>query len=935
MFKRVVGAGFFSVVCILFMTGLFAPQANAAGEKLEWVDYTTIGASGGEIDKTFGNSEGGSFILEFKQTSPPAVFVAEAGEDNCQGRINLRVNDDESGTITPGQQCPALKDIASNIMISGGSVLIARMKTDASTIRDAAIDKICAEDDSLSEEDCEKQGQRIYTEAIRICQTTANYDENALHANAYLDCLAEKLGVERPDAADSSESDGSQSGEDAGSISQCTIPDLGWLVCQVLQFTAWITDNSFELLKPWLEVEPLKEQVDSTDPDSEDTPMYAAWKLFRNIANVFFVFVFIVLILSYVTNVGLGAYNIKKLLPRMIVATLLVNMSFFFCALAVDLSNILGGTLKNTLTEMTPPESGSEEYRDWATVTGAVISITPTDEEFTQNNMPECDDDTAQEIIQQNRADRLAIGNNPDAEVSEDTATCRLTDTQAEEAGEDATPPIAGATDDNEEDEAFPQPTKMLMGGIVITGMRVLYANLSVLVPMMTAALIAILILLMILIIRQVILIVIIVISPIALALYLLPNTKDWASRWFDIFTKFLLIYPVVALLFGASYIASRVVAEQASSNGQTLLAMFSLGIQVIPLFITPVILTVGGGMLNRFAGVVNNPNKGPFDAMKRGAANYRGDRKNIRDARRAGAGAELNKGGQTKTGKLRSFVRGGGVLGATGRRTMSKKAGEAQLDSELSSLKKQYLGTTGAIKSNGDPVLTEMLEETKAEASEAAHHVDMQAVNAAMLRMNEAGLGQKDLSEAAINGTVDPEKYKGSGPDGSLTEAERAAAAQKAANTATVEEAEEMISQSGNMTPLVRQAMAEGLRKNQDFRSGAKHFGGSALNQVAEGGIQSESDIQNAMVRAVNSNGYGVEAIAQQDSHTIANLNSLMSHPDIKPEAKAQLNANINAALADGKINVKMTPETQAELRKLSQAASTNSHPPQQGGNT
>ena len=933
MFKKVVGAGFFSVACILFVTGLFAPQASAAGEKLEWVDYTTIGGSGGEIDKTFGNSEGGSFVLEFKQTSPPAAFVAEAGEDNCQGRINLRVNSDESGTITPGQQCPALKNLPSNIMISGGSVIISRMKSDASTMRESAIDKICAEDESLSEEDCEKRGQQLYTDAMRICQATANYDENTLHANAYLDCLAEKLGVERPDV-ESDDSDGSQSGEDAGSISQCTIPDLGWLVCQVLQFTAWITDNSFELLKPWLEVEPLKEQVDSTDPDSEDTPMYAAWKLFRNLANIFFVFVFIVLILSYVTNVGLGAYNIKKLLPRMIVATLLVNMSFFFCALAVDLSNILGGTLKDTLTEMTPPESGSEEYRDWATVTGAVISITPTDEEFTQNNMPECNDDAAQKIVAQNRADRIAIGNNPDAEVSEDTATCRLTDEQAEDAGEDATPPVAGATGDDE-DEAFPQPTKMLMGGVVITGMRVLYANLSVLVPMMAAALIAILILLMILIIRQVILVVIIVISPIALAMYLLPNTKGWASKWFDIFTKFLLIYPVVALLFGASYIASRVVAEQASSNGQALLAMFSLGIQVIPLFITPVILAVGGGMLNRFAGVVNSPDKGPFDAMKRGAASYRGDRKNIRDARRSGAGAELNRGGQTKSGKLRSFVRGGGVLGAAGRRSMSKKAGESRIDSELNSLKKQYLGTAGAIKSNDDPVLTEMLEETKAEASEAAHYVDMQAVNAAMLRMNETSLNQDDLSEAAINGTVDPEKYKGSGPDESLTEAERAAAAQKAANTATVEEAEEMIAQSSNMTPLIRQAMVDGLRKNQDFRSGAKHFGGSALNQVAEGGIQSEGDIQNAMIRAVNNNGYGIEAIAQQDSHTIANLNGLMSHPDIKPEAKAQLSANINAALADGKINVKMTPETQAELRKLSQTASASSHPPQQGGSS
>lgn len=42
-------------------------------------------------------------------------------------------------------------------------------------------------------------------------------------------------------------------------------------------------------------------------------------------------------------------YTIKKMLPRLVIAAVLVNVSFWICALAVDLSNIVGYSLKSLL----------------------------------------------------------------------------------------------------------------------------------------------------------------------------------------------------------------------------------------------------------------------------------------------------------------------------------------------------------------------------------------------------------------------------------------------------------------------------------------------------------------------------------------------------------------------------------------------------------
>jgi MFS family permease len=54
-------------------------------------------------------------------------------------------------------------------------------------------------------------------------------------------------------------------------------------------------------------------------------------------------------IFSQLTNWGIGNYGLKKLLPRLIIAAILVNVSYLISALAVDLSNIVGSNLQDVL----------------------------------------------------------------------------------------------------------------------------------------------------------------------------------------------------------------------------------------------------------------------------------------------------------------------------------------------------------------------------------------------------------------------------------------------------------------------------------------------------------------------------------------------------------------------------------------------------------
>ena len=116
---------------------------------------------------------------------------------------------------------------------------------------------------------------------------------------------------------------------------------LGWVVCPVINIGAPAIKKLVEnFIEPFLQID-VRIFVDDSDN------LVNAWSQFQTIANIAFVAIFIVVIFSQLTGVGIGNYGIKKILPKLIIAAILINASYIICQLAVEVSNIVGLGIKN------------------------------------------------------------------------------------------------------------------------------------------------------------------------------------------------------------------------------------------------------------------------------------------------------------------------------------------------------------------------------------------------------------------------------------------------------------------------------------------------------------------------------------------------------------------------------------------------------------
>ena len=124
----------------------------------------------------------------------------------------------------------------------------------------------------------------------------------------------------------------------------CGVDGMGWLVCPLMSFAGSLGDASYSAISQFLSIDP-----GIFKNDSASGGLKQAWDFFRDIANATFALIFLWVIFSQISNVGISNYGIKRILPRLIIGALLVNLSFYLCQLAVDLSNILGFSLKGVL----------------------------------------------------------------------------------------------------------------------------------------------------------------------------------------------------------------------------------------------------------------------------------------------------------------------------------------------------------------------------------------------------------------------------------------------------------------------------------------------------------------------------------------------------------------------------------------------------------
>ena len=118
---------------------------------------------------------------------------------------------------------------------------------------------------------------------------------------------------------------------------------LGWVVCPIIDGLVHFVESFYTgFIEPNLLIEP---ELISPNSSISSGATYKIWSKIRTIANISFFLVLLVVVFSQVTGVGINNYGIKKILPKLIIGVLLVNLSYIICQIAVDLSNIIGSSI--------------------------------------------------------------------------------------------------------------------------------------------------------------------------------------------------------------------------------------------------------------------------------------------------------------------------------------------------------------------------------------------------------------------------------------------------------------------------------------------------------------------------------------------------------------------------------------------------------------
>ncbi len=117
------------------------------------------------------------------------------------------------------------------------------------------------------------------------------------------------------------------------------VEGMSWIVCPTLNNGVKVSDGISGMIDAMLAID--------SDTYNDASNAKEAWNYFRDMANVIAIIILLVIIVSQVTGYGIDNYGIKKLLPRLLVTMVLINISFLICQLVIDLSNILGSGLSD------------------------------------------------------------------------------------------------------------------------------------------------------------------------------------------------------------------------------------------------------------------------------------------------------------------------------------------------------------------------------------------------------------------------------------------------------------------------------------------------------------------------------------------------------------------------------------------------------------
>lgn len=593
-----------------------ATPASAKGETYFWADdgHTKVTAIGGEYAKSSNNLSGDfkfkgtetgqTGILELRNTDSTAAAAAETGKCTASILIDGTQNKMASATVLSctdssgyfdGNKADAI-ELSQDLTISS-NFCYTKYSSDTTRAACAAGEAnktdytYCIDGDNFSGDlnaqrnacfigqgqsvdgDGKTSGQlcagiynlsmitsaQVTHEEVAACIFGAeNRDDSAIcdrtwdgaeafYAQRVAACKeGQKQSVaESEDGAETNPytSDGSTSDD----VPSCggLVEGIGWIVCPLLDGLAGLNDMMWGLiLSNLLNVNPLE----------QNGSIYQLWGTLRSIANVLLIIAFLFIVFSQLTNAGVSNYGVKKMLPRLIIAAIAINISYFIVAVLVDVFNITGSSIYDILKGIADQ---SKDVPTWDNLIGIVVGL----------------------------GAGVGIG-------------------------------IVGVS---------------AAGGVG--------AALLLLLPAAAMAVLAFIVALVVLMLRQALIPLLAVLAPIAIVMYLFPNTETWFTKWRKTLLSMLLLYPIAAFLFGGLQVIAVTIAGDNANWFSTLTALI---VMAAPLFMLPFIARQAGPMLGKIGGALGNLS----ERARKPIQDWAGSHAGLRRAKYLGAPMRNDKNG-------------------------------------------------------------------------------------------------------------------------------------------------------------------------------------------------------------------------------------------------------------------------------------------------
>lgn len=269
------------------------------------------------------------------------------GEKECIAAYIEGYNDRKNNDVNRGDYCSKKGPSKTKCEKAyDGGAFLARTEARGATPDLSETDLKTKRDEYCLSKSDDKTGQEISPKAA--CEK----GYNAGYKGQSKESTCKNLGSVKDDCEDAYDAGdalarGQDSAPGAGGASTEDIPcvggPMGWVLCPIINYMAdgivalaGVIDSMMQF-KLLLNVE-------------SQNQIQAAVSSFTSVANLILVIAFLVIIFSQTTSLGLSNYGIKRMLPRVIITAILINLSFYICAFAIDISNISGNAIMGFIT---------------------------------------------------------------------------------------------------------------------------------------------------------------------------------------------------------------------------------------------------------------------------------------------------------------------------------------------------------------------------------------------------------------------------------------------------------------------------------------------------------------------------------------------------------------------------------------------------------